>query len=100
MPLGDPRINCSVRNSRLDEEDIDQDATLNYASDQREQERIRRYIVDLSRPETYNRIGVCGPAVRDVNQSQPPGTTVCWVQVRIPFNTADDTIAGGPPGGD
>jgi hypothetical protein len=96
LPLGDPRIDCTVRNSRLDEEDIDQDATLNYSSDQREQERLRRFIVDLSRPETYNRIGVCQPAVRDVNQSQPPGNTVCWVQVRVPFNAASDTIAGGP----
>jgi len=96
LPLGDARINCTVRNSRLDEEDIDQDATLNYTSDQRERERLRRYVVDLSRPERYNRIGVCGPAVRDINQSQPPGNTVCWVQVRIPFNAPDDTIAGGP----
>ncbi|MCC6417495.1 MAG: hypothetical protein IT429_04535, partial [Gemmataceae bacterium] len=96
LPLGDARINCTVRNSRLDEEDIDQDATLNYAADQREQERIRRFIVDLGRPETYSRVGVCGPAVRDVNQSQPPGRTVCWVQVRIPFNAPDDSVAGGP----
>jgi hypothetical protein len=96
LPLGDTRIDCSVRNSRLDEEDIDQDATLNYSSDQRERERIRRYVVDLSRPESYDRVGVCGPAVRDVNQSQPPGTIVCWVRVRIPFNAPDDTIGGGP----
>lgn len=96
LPLGDMRINCTVRNSRLDEEDIDQDAVLNYSSAQREQERLRRFIVDLSRRETYNRIGVCGPAVRDVNQSQPPGNTVCWVQIRVPFNAADDTIGGGP----
>lgn len=96
LPLGDERIDCTVRNSRLDEEDLDQDATLNFTSDQRERERLRRFIVDLSRPESYNRIGVCGPAVRDVNQSQPPGTTMCWVQVRIPFNSPDETINGGP----
>jgi len=96
LPLGDERIDCTVRNSRLDEEDIDQDATLNFTSDQRERERLRRFIVDLSRPESYNRIGVCGPAVRDVNQSQAPGSTVCWVQVRIPFNVPDDTISDGP----
>jgi hypothetical protein len=96
LPLGDERIDCTVRNSRLDEEDIDQDATLNFSADQREGERLRRFIVDLSRPESYNRVGVCGTAVRDVNQSQPPGTNVCWVQVRIPFNSPDDTIAGGP----
>jgi hypothetical protein len=96
LPLGDERIDCTVRNSRLDEEDIDQDATLNFPSDQRERERLRRFIVDLSRPESYNRVGVCGPAVRDVNQSQPPGSVMCWVQVRIPFNSPDDTINGGP----
>jgi hypothetical protein len=96
LPLGDPRIDCTVRNSRLDEEDIDQDATLNYTSDQRERERLRRFIIDLSRPEMYNRVGVCGQAVRDVNQSQPPGNTVCWVQVRVPFNAPDDSVAGGP----
>ena len=96
LPLGDERIDCTVRNSRLDEEDIDQDATLNFTADQRERERLRRFIIDLSRPETYNRIGVCGPAVRDVHQSQPPGSVVCWVQVRIPFNAPDDTVSGGP----
>ena len=91
------RINCTVRNSRLDEEDIDQDATLNFTADQRERERLRRFIVDLSRPGSFNRIGVCGPPVRDVNQSHAPGSTVCWVQVRIPFNAPDDTLGGGPP---
>ena len=96
LPLGDERIDCTVRNSRLDEEDIDQDATLNFTSDQRERERLRRFIVDLSRPESYNRVGACGPAVRDVNQSQLPGSVMCWVQVRIPFNSPDDTITGGP----
>lgn len=97
LPLGDMRINCTVRNSRLDEEDIDQDATLNFTADQRERERLRRFIVDLSRPETFNRVGVCGPPVRDVNQSHAPGSTVCWVQVRLPFNAPDDTLGGGPP---
>jgi hypothetical protein len=96
LPLGDARIDCTVRNSRLDEEDIDQDATLNFTADQREREPVRRFIIDLSRTESYSRIGVCGTAVRDVNQSQPPGNTVCWVQVRVPFNAPDETIAGGP----
>jgi hypothetical protein len=95
LPLGDMRINCTVRNSRLDEEDIDQDAVLNFRADQREQERIRRFVLDLSQAGTYSRVGACGPAVRDVNQSRPPGTTVCWVHVRVPFSAPDDSVAGG-----
>jgi hypothetical protein len=96
LPLGDMRINCTVRNSRLDEEDIDQDAVLNYRADQREQERIRRFIVDLSGPDAWSRVGACGPAVRDVNQSHASGTTVCWVHVRVPFSAPQDSVAGGP----
>ncbi|MFP5355682.1 MAG: cell surface protein SprA, partial [Gemmatimonadota bacterium] len=33
--LGDAQDNCTVRNGRLDEEDIDQDNALNFTSDQR-----------------------------------------------------------------
>ena len=96
LPLGDERINCTVRNSRLDEEDIDQDAVLNYRSHQREQERLRRFIVDLSQPQSWNRIGVCGVTVNDVNQAVPPGAQLCWVQIKVPFSTPDDSVAGGP----
>lgn len=97
LPLGDARINCTVRNSRLDEEDIDQDAVLNFGSDQREQEPVRRFVVDLARPESYNRVGACGVTVNDVNQAVPPGAQLCWVQVRVPFSAPDDSVAGGPP---
>ena len=96
LSLGDARINCTVRNSRLDEEDIDQDAVLNYTSAQREQEKVRRFIVDLSDPQTYNRVGTCDAAVEDVNHSHPAGSRLCWVQVRVPFNVPDDSIGGGP----
>jgi len=96
LPLGDSRINCTARNSRLDEEDIDQDAVLNYRSDQREQERIRRFVVDLSRASSYNRIGACGVTINDVNQAVQPGAELCWVQVKVPFSAPDDSVAGGP----
>ena len=96
LALGDARIDCSVANSRLDEEDIDQDAILNLTSAQREQERIRRFIVDLSDPRTYSRIGGCGYAVRDVNDSHPVGSSLCWVHVRVPFAAPDDSVGGGP----
>ncbi len=96
LPLGDSRIDCTVRNSRLDEEDIDQDAVLNYRADQREQERIRRFIVDLSRPTAWNRVGACGITINDVNQAFAPGAQLCWVQVKVPFSAPDDSVAGGP----
>lgn len=96
LPLGDARANCTVRNSRLDEEDIDQDAVLNYTSAQREQERVRRYVVDLGDPANYNRIGRCGVTVSDINTSTPAGVRLCWVQVRLPFSAPEDEIAGGP----
>jgi hypothetical protein len=96
LRLGDARSDCTVRNSRLDEEDLDQDNVLNFTSMQRERERIRRYIIDLSDPRSYNRTGTCDVALNDVNQSRPPGTRLCWVQVRIPFNAPDDSTGGGP----
>jgi hypothetical protein len=95
--LGDARADCTIHNSRLDEEDLDQDNVLNFTSTQREQERLRRFIVDLSVPAAYNRVGTCGVAVNDANQSHPAGAPLCWVQVRVPFNAPDDSIAGGPP---
>lgn len=96
LPLGDARINCTARNSRLDEEDIDQDAVLNYRSDQREQERVRRFVVDLSKASSYNRVGACGVTIADVNQAVQPGAELCWVQVKVPFSAPDDAVAGGP----
>lgn len=96
LPLGDARINCTRRNNRLDEEDIDQDAVLNFTSAERELERVRRFIVDLSDSTIYNRVGTCDVRISDVNNSHPAGSELCWVQVRIPFNAPDEEIAGGP----
>ncbi|MBV6522413.1 MAG: hypothetical protein MNPFHGCM_02561 [Gemmatimonadaceae bacterium] len=95
--LGDSRANCTVGNNRLDEEDIDLDGALNLTTAQREQERIRRYVIDLADPAAIGRIGKCGTVVRDINDALQPSPTRCWVQVRIPFVAATDTIAGGPP---
>lgn len=94
--LGDAQDNCTVRNGRLDEEDIDQDNALNFTAAERELERVRRFIVDLSDPRTYSRVGKCNVQVADVNRSVPAAARLCWVQVRLPFNAPDDSTNGGP----
>ncbi|MEI6739242.1 MAG: cell surface protein SprA [Gemmatimonadaceae bacterium] len=84
--LGDTRANCTVRNSRLDEEDLDQDGQLNVPSALAESEQIRRYAVDLSDRRSWTRVGGC------FRQADSSGTTVvsdsvCWVQVRLNWRT-------------
>ncbi|MDQ2888922.1 MAG: cell surface protein SprA [Gemmatimonadota bacterium] len=89
--LGDTRTDCTVGNGRLDEEDLDGDNVLNLTSAQREQEQIRRFVVDLSDDHKYNRVGKCipRPARRGEMVAGPP---VCWVFVRVPFRAPDDTL--------
>jgi hypothetical protein len=94
--LGDARSTCTVRNSRLDEEDIDLDGVLNFPSASRDAERIRRYIVDTSDSTTYDRRGRCGAIVNDVNGGLAAAPTLCWVHFRVPFNSPDDSANGGP----
>jgi hypothetical protein len=94
--LGDTQGNCTARNGRLDEEDIDQDALLNFNAEDRERERVRRFVVDLSQSRFYSRVGKCGAVVRDVNGGIGADATVCWVQVRIPFTAPDDSVSNGP----
>ena len=77
--LGDARANCTVANNRLDEEDLDLDGQLNFRFDQRDQESLLRYVVDLSADSTYSRIGRC------------TGTR-CWVYVRVPFRVPADSL--------
>ena len=91
--LGDARTNCTVANNRLDEEDIDADNVLNLTSSERESEQLRRYIVNLADTSTYTRIGRCGPGPRTV--VGPPPEERCWVLIRVPFKTADDSL-GAP----
>jgi hypothetical protein len=95
--LGDAGAACTARNSRLDEEDIDLDGALNLTQAQREQERVFRYVVDLADPRSIARTGRCGvPAFDTIPGGAPVSGTRCWVQVRVPFRAADDTLNGGP----
>jgi hypothetical protein len=88
--LGDTRADCTVGNGHLDEEDLDGDNVLNLTSVQREQEQIRRFVVDLSDQRKYNRVGKC--IARPVRSGEQPGAPVCWVFVRVPFRAPDDTL--------
>ena len=81
--LGDPRLNCTVGNDRLDEEDIDLDNVLNFGPDE---ERLFRFTIDLADPSTYSRVGGCISAADPRN---PGDVQLCWVQVRMPFGSAE-----------
>ena len=59
--IGDSRIDCTVANNRLDEEDIDADNVLNLTTAERDQEKWHRYIVNLADPSKFTRLGKCGP---------------------------------------
>jgi hypothetical protein len=89
--IGDPRTNCTVANNRLDEEDIDQDNAMNFFNANRESERLLRYVVDLSSPARYKRIGraftdtVFANGVVNIRRRN-------WVLVSIPFKTPIDSI--------
>jgi hypothetical protein len=86
--LGDTRTDCTVRNNRLDEEDIDLDGVLNFTSGSRNSERLTRFVVDLSSASRWVRFG------KPYTQIDSTGftRTLQWVQVRVPFRTADDTL--------
>ena len=70
--MGDSRIDCTVANNRLDEEDIDADNVLNLTTAERDQEKWYRYIVNLADPSKFTRLGKCGP--RPALAGQPGGT--------------------------
>jgi hypothetical protein len=89
--LGDTRTNCTVGNGRLDEEDLDGDNVLNLTDAQREQEQIRRFVVDLSDKRKFNRVGKCIQRPARSGEAADP-TPVCWVFVRVPFRAPDDTL--------
>jgi hypothetical protein len=91
FPLGDSRANCTVGNQRLDEEDLDGDNVLNFTSAERNLEQWRRYIVDLSDEQRYNRIGHC-VAATTLDPTAQPSDSACWVFFRIPFRAPDDTL--------
>ncbi|HEX6059356.1 MAG TPA: cell surface protein SprA [Gemmatimonadaceae bacterium] len=80
--IGDTRDDCTVGNARLDEEDIDLDRVINFEDPA--SERILRYVVDLNDRSNWYRLGRC-------IETLPEGRR-CWVNVRIPFTAADDTV--------
>ena len=80
--LGDSRAVCSVRNNRLDEEDIDLDGRLNLPSSSVDSEQFRRFAVDLSDKRTWTRVGRCF-ARSDSSSGAIVADSVCWVQVRL-----------------
>ncbi|HJU89893.1 MAG TPA: cell surface protein SprA [Gemmatimonadaceae bacterium] len=91
LPLGDNRNNCTVGNRRLDEEDLDVDGFLNFRSAQRNDERIRRFVIDLSDPALYDRIGRCYVSI-DNPPGGPVSGRVCWVRFRVPFNAPTEEL--------
>ena len=88
--LGDPRINCTVRNDRLDEEDIDLDNVLNFP---RDGERILRFPVDLADADNFGRVGECLGATDPRNRS---GIRLCWVKVRVPLTAPEANAIQAP----
>jgi hypothetical protein len=89
--LGDLRAACTVRNGRLDEEDIDLDGTLNFNRQSRESERLLRYVIDLSDTSSYVRVGKPATLV-DTVDGRPTTVTKHWVLVRVPFGAPDEQI--------
>ncbi|MEP6491471.1 MAG: cell surface protein SprA [bacterium] len=89
--LGDPRANCTAGNARLDEEDIDQDNSMNFFSNQRESERLLRYVVDLGDPTRYKRLGGSYTDTLIVNGVSEIRTRR-WALVSIPFKTPTDSL--------
>ncbi|NUQ21509.1 MAG: cell surface protein SprA, partial [Gemmatimonadaceae bacterium] len=91
--IGDQRNNCTVHNSRLDEEDIDLDFALNYTEAQRANESFFRYTVDLAalsqNPIAAPR-GRCFASVTDSDTSRTG--PFCWIRVRVPLDAARDTV--------
>lgn len=91
--LGDSRANCTVRNNRLDEEDIDLDGQLNLNSTIGDREQWKRFVVDLSDPARWTRVGGCRSIARD--SSAATGLvrdSLCWVQIRLNWRSPDDSL--------
>ena len=89
--VGDPQADCTVGNNKLDEEDIDQDNAMNFFNSQRESENILRYVIDLSDPSKYTRVG--GRYTDTVYvQGQPTVRTRNWVLVSTSFNSPTDSL--------
>jgi len=91
--LGDSRANCTVRNNRLDEEDIDLDGQLNLKTVDVDREQWKRFAVDLSDSRNWNRVGKCRSFVTDSSPSFGVVTdSLCWVQVRLNWRAPIDSL--------
>jgi cell surface protein SprA len=80
--LGDSRANCTARNNRLDDEDIDLDGQLNLPSSAADLESIKRFVVDLSDKRNWTRVGRCYQQ-QDSTANGVTADSLCWVQVRL-----------------
>ncbi|HZO18118.1 MAG TPA: cell surface protein SprA [Gemmatimonadaceae bacterium] len=85
--LGDTRHNCSIRNRRLDEEDLDLDGVLNMSGPENSNERLMRYVIDLADPESVTKVGLCHHHPSDRARTGP--RTFCWALVRVPLASAE-----------
>ena len=100
--LGDATANCTVRNDRLDEEDLDGDNVLNFTSNQRERERLARFTIDLADPRNFVRVGRCNVGFGGAPDAtlgadatvgaRADSSTRCWVLVRVPFRSPDELL--------
>ncbi len=91
LALGDSRVNCTARNNRLDEEDVDLDGQLNMTdATAPELERFKRFVVDLSDRRTWTRIGGCEQTAPI--DSPADSMQQCWVQVRLNWRTPTDSL--------
>jgi hypothetical protein len=84
--LGDTRHNCSVGNRRLDEEDLDLDGVLNMSGPENSNERLMRYVIDLSDPQSITKTGLCHPHPSDRDRTGP--RSFCWALVRVSLASA------------
>ncbi|MDQ6612672.1 MAG: cell surface protein SprA, partial [Gemmatimonadota bacterium] len=88
--IGDNRANCSVRNNRLDEEDIDLDGQLNLKDADTDREQWKRFAVNLADQNNWSRIGKCRAFVTD--SATLVADTLCWVQVRLNWRAPLDSL--------
>lgn len=89
--LGDSRANCTARNNRLDEEDIDLDGQLNLPSRSAEEEQLKRFVVDLSDRRNWTRVGRCYRQ-QDSSAAGVTSDSLCWVQVRLNWRAPTEEI--------
>jgi cell surface protein SprA len=89
--LGDSRANCTVRNNRLDEEDIDLDGQLNIPTSAIDQEQLKRFVVDLSDRNSWTRVGRCFQQ-RDSSSTGITSDSLCWVQVRLNWRAPTEQL--------